>query len=199
MVLKCENTNLDISNIIALAKLDIRTTKKEKGEKDFLLGLGVIQAGFESDEAKITRLEKHLKSLVDYQKWIDNVYVLDLSITARCFGENVIITISTNEGCMYVGDDYLTDNIPVTYAPNEIPTFDVDSIGSMDKQNYSIEENGVIRIRLDKINPKIAVGVPSEKMYIHSDLSEVDLKIEISSKALRKPQAFERKIILKGN
>ncbi len=189
----------DIDNTIAAAKLDIRNAKKEMEENNCLLGPGVIQVGFESDEEEITRLEKYLKSLLDYKKWIGNVYVLDLSITAKRFDENVIITISTNEGCIYVDDDYLTDNIPVTYAPNETPTFDVVSNGSKDKHNYSIEENGAIMIKLDKINPDIAVGVPSEKMYIHSDLSEVSLKIEISSKALRKPQAFEKKIILKDN
>ncbi len=197
---KCEKTNLDISNIIASVKLDIRTTKKENGEKNFLLGLGVIQAGFESDEAKIARLEKHLKSLVDYQKWIDNTYRLDLGVTTTRFDENVIIKIKINGGCIYIEDDYLQNNIPVTYAPDEIPTFDVDSIGGLkDKQNYSIEENGVIKIKLNKINPNAIVGVPSEQMYIHSELSEVKLKIEVSSRSLREPQIIEKRIVLKDN
>lgn len=197
--IKGSKPDFDIDDTIAAAKLGIRNAKKKMEEDDRLFELRAIQVGFESDEEEITRLKQYLKALLDYRKWIDNVYVLDLSITAKRFDENVIITISTNEGRIYVDDDYLTDNIPVTFAPDENPTLDVDSIGSKDEQNYSIEENGAIRIKLDKINPDIAVGVPSEKMYIHSDLSEVSLRIEISSKALRKPQAFEKKIILKDN
>ncbi len=75
-------------------------------------------AGFESSEDRQERLNEHLSHLKSFEKDIENIYQVGISIKSTRADKNIEITVNSSDiEEMIVGDSHVTKKVPHTHKP----------------------------------------------------------------------------------
>lgn len=154
--------------------------------------------GYESEEDKLKRLSHHQIELQQHENTLKHLYQVSLSLESTRYDENVEIEIASSDTySMIVEDDYETEGIPTTSAPDPnhdylaLPNYSqhVQSIsGKYYLQSYA--ENNKAFSELAYINASHPTNIFNSTYYIKSDQDKVNLLIKIHSTKLTGAQTL---------
>lgn len=158
----------------------------------------VSSLGYESEGDKLKRLRRYHKELQQHENTLKPLYQVSLSLESTRYDKNVEIEIaSTDTYSMIVEDDYETEGIPTTSAPDPSHTYLAlpnygQHIGSLSGKYYlqSYAENNKAFSELAYINASHPTDIFNSTYYIKSDQDKVNLVVKIHSTKLTGAQTL---------
>lgn len=172
---------------------DEKNNLKDRGFLDSILPEMKI-IGMEKPEAKIRRLTEYCQELKRYDEDIKNLHKISIEIVSDKNDENIEIELrTTNSDQLFIEDDYIENNIPITSYPSHILMGNNLQIPLSTTHDYVSPDN-IAKIFIRELNSKKCHKIPDQEFYIKTNNAEVVLVATIYSRNLREPKTLRIKI-----